>query len=378
MRAGAEDMQDWAALLTGARASALGEDAARFRPLSPLAAGGADALPGALIVIDFKAEGAAALLEAYAEHKPKCRVILVGQDLPASAIRNLFRFDASDVLDASADGPALLQACRALADQARAAAPSQAAQCWALRGAVGGAGVTTLAIETAFATLRQQPSWRVCLIDLNLTDGMAAAFLDVEKKLDVNALGGPSERIDASLLGAYALEHPKGIFIMAAQRNPLAEQVARSEGVLAFLDVACTMFDHVIVDMPRHQAPWTDAVLAAVDEVLVVSELTVPSLHAAGDLCREIDAVRGGRPARLMLNRMFAKRSHRHSFPLEKAERAIHRTVDYSIRSDWDHARMAVNLGMPVAQVKPKSPLVKDVSDTVDDLLGGLHLSRAA
>jgi pilus assembly protein CpaE len=341
-------------------------------------------LPGDLVVIDFAEASAETLLQSYALRRPDCAMLLIGNDLPMQAVRSLFRFAASDVLDADC-GPADVQAaCERLSAQFSKGDPKTAepsgAGCWALRGAVGGSGVTTLAIEMAFAALRERPSWRVCLVDLNLTDGVSAAFLDAQKKLDVGALASSPERIDGSLLGAYAYEHPKGIYLMAAPRNPAAEQLARPEGVLALLDVTCSMFDHVIVDMPRHRSPWSDNVLGAVDEVFIVSELTVPSLHAAGDLCRETDALRQGNPSRLLLNRMFAKRSHRHSFPIEKAERAIHRKIDHTIRSDWEHARMAVNLGMPIAQVKPKSPLVKDVADCIDQLLGAeaAAQSRAA
>jgi len=363
-----------AALVEEKRCEALNSDGVAWSSLALVAQSPATSeLPGRLIVIDYSQPGSDGLLEAYARRRPDCAMLLIGRDLPTSAVRSLFRFATSDVLDADATVPDILAAAGRLAGQLQSgvggSADAQGATCWALRGAVGGAGVTTLAIEMAFAALRQRPSWRVCLIDLNLCDGMSASFLDAERKLDVSALSGSPERIDASLLSAYAYEHPRGIFLMAAARNPQAEETAQKACVLQLLDVACSMFDQVIVDVPRHRTPWTDTVLGAVDEVFVVSELTVPSLHAAGDLCREIDLLRTGHPTRLLLNRMFAKRSHRHSFPVEKAERAIHRQIDHSIRSDWEHARMAVNLGMPVAQAKPKSPLVKDVNEVTRAVL---------
>ena len=313
--------------------------------------------------------GAPALLEAYALRRPDAAMLLIGDDLPAQMVRALFRFSASDMLNADAAPDAVLGACQALFQQSGGDGKAgTGATCWAVRGAVGGAGVTTLAIEMAFASLRRMPSRQVCLIDLNLCDGASASYLDGQKKLDVSGLCASPDRIDATLLRAYTWEHEKGIFVLAAPRAPNAEDLATREGVLQLLDVATGMFDHVILDLPRHRSPWTDPIIAAVDELLIVSELTVPSLHSAGDLCRECDVLRSDAPSRLVLNRMFAKRSHRHSFPVDKAERAIHRKIDHSIRSDWDSARMAVNLGMPVAQVKPKSPLVQDVALIVDQL----------
>lgn len=332
----------------------------------------ASELPGQVVVIDHAMPGAQPLLEAYAVRRPEVALVLIGDDLPANAVRAMIRFTASDIIGRTAQFDELTGAVESLVSKvaSSAGAGSAGAQCWALRGAVGGAGVTTIAIEMAFAALNAVPSKRVCLIDLNLTDGSTAAFLDGEKKLDIAALCSDPARIDPTLLRAYAWEHPKGIFLMAPPRNPRADFMANEEGVLRLLDVACGMFDQVIVDVPRHTLPWTEPILAAVDEVGIVSELTVPSLHAAAELCRDVDSVRGGAPSQLILNRMFAKRSHRHSFPIEKAERAIHRGIDTTIRSDWESARMAVNLGVPVAQVKPKSPLVRDVADLVSKWAG--------
>ena len=110
--------------------------------------------------------------------------------------------------------------------------------------------------------------------------------------------------------------------------------------------------------------------MAAVDQAVIVSELTVPSLHAAADMCRDIDALRGeGDKARLVLNRMFQKKQFRAGFPIDQAEKAIERKIDVTVTSDWDAARTAVNLGKPIANVKPKSALVMDVDSLAKPVL---------
>ena len=59
----------------------------------------------------------------------------------------------------------------------------------------------------------------------------------------------------------------------------------------------------------------------------------------------------------------------RAEFAVDKAEKAIERSIDATITSDWDAARTAVNLGKPIADVKPKSALVADISALVDRLM---------
>lgn len=364
-----------AVLLTPERLAALSAAGASGYDLSAAAGDlSTSHLPGEVILVEADRPGATNLLEAYALRRPDAAMLVVGDGLPAQVVRALFRFAASDVLPTHSTAEELLEAADALSAHG-AAGPqensgSEGAPCWVFRGAVGGAGVTTLAIESAFELARRAPRARVCLVDLNLADAMSPAFLDGQAKLDLPAICANPERIDPTLLRVYTWEHAKGLSLIAAPRNGNADAEAGQEGVLQLLDVACSSFDHVIVDLPRHKLAWTDPIQSVADEMIIVSELTVPSLHAAADLCRDIDQLREGRPSRLVLNRMFAKRRQRHSFPVEKAERAIHRSIDFTVRSDWDSARMAVNLGMPIAQVKAKSPLVKDVLSLVDELTG--------
>ncbi len=322
---------------------------------------------GGLIVIEQGQPGWDQLLLQLAVEQPATAVIMVSDQLSAHMVRALMKLQAWDILSVSSAPEDVIDAAARLEDN-RAEPRDTAASsvCWAFRGAVGGAGVSTLAIESAFALARVAGPGQVCLVDLNLADGMTSSFLEAVPKLDLQALSAAPERLDSRLLAAWCWQHEGGVAIITAPRNPDADLLASEAAVLRLLDVACTSFPFVIVDMPRHMMAWTKPVLSAVDEVVIVSELTVPSLHAAADMCRDVDVLRGdASKARLVLNRMFQKKQFRAGFPVGKAEEAIERKIDVTITSDWDAARTAVNLGKPIADVKPKSPLVLDVDKMV-------------
>jgi pilus assembly protein CpaE len=327
---------------------------------------------GGLILIEQGMAGWDQLLLLLAVERPASAVVVISDQLPAHMVRALMKFESWDVLAVSAGPADVLEAAARLSDsriETKSAAPSQSV-CWAFQGAVGGAGVSTLSIESAFALARLVGPGQVCLVDLNLAYGMTASFLEAVPKLDLQALAAAPERLDARLLAAWCWQHEEGVTIIAAPRNPEAEALASEAAILRLLDVACTSFPFVILDMPRHMMAWTKPVLAAVDEVIIVSELTVPSLHAAADMCRDTDLLRGdGHKARLVLNRMFQKKQFRSGFPVETAEKAIERKIDLTVTSDWDAARTAVNIGKPIATVKPKSPLVLDINTMVSRLL---------
>jgi pilus assembly protein CpaE len=365
---GARKVSTIAALATPERIAALKDVCPDVRDLSMLAPPEiAQRHGGGLLLIEQGTPGWDQLLLMLAVDHPSTAVVVVSDQLPAHMVRALMKLEAWDVLSVSASAGDILDTATRLSDvQTQAKGSSADSVCWAFRGAVGGAGVSTLAIESAFALARLVGPGKVCLVDLNVADGMTASFLEAIPKLDLQALSAAPERLDARLLAAWCWQHEDGVSIIASPRNPDADALASEAAVLRLLDITCAAFPFVILDMPRHMMPWTKSVLAAVDQAVVISELTVPSLHAAADMCRDIDVLRGeNNRARLVLNRMFKKKQFRTGFPVDTAEKAIERKIDVTVTSDWDAARTAVNLGKPIADVKPKSPLVKDVDDMV-------------
>lgn len=323
-----------------------------------------------LVLVEAGVEGYEQIILSLAVEQPRTAVILVGDQLPGHIVRAIMKLDASDVLPSTANLNDISDSAHKLSDVMELNGGGESAVCWAFRGAVGGAGVTTLAIEAAFQLARRAGPGKVCLVDLNVADGMTASFLEGASKLDLAALSDAPDRLDARLLEAWCWKHADGVSLIAAPRDMDADLMATEAAILRLLDVTCSAFDFVIVDMPRHRMTWSSSVLSAVDHAIIVSELTVPSLHAAADACRDIDAMRTGHDAtKLVLNRMFPKKRFRAEFAVDQAEKAIGRNIDATVASDWDAARTAVNLGQPIAAVKEKSLIVKDVSRLIDALL---------
>jgi pilus assembly protein CpaE len=331
-----------------------------------------------LILIDADACTAQALagaVEALATRPAAPPVLLVGERLPTTVVRNLLRLDRSDVLDAPFTDSQIAGAIAGLmADAARSAAvpevrDASASRCWAITGAVGGAGATTVAVEIATALCaRTGKDKSVCLIDLNLADGSAPAYLGVTPTLRLADLPSSADRIDASMLQAFITPVTKQLDLLAVTRDPTGFEVTSRDVVLKVLEIACEAYEWVILDMPRHRHAWSLEALAGCDEVLVVSELTVPALIAARALSDEIEAaLNPGQQPRIVLNRL-ASRMFGPAPSMAEAERALQRKAEGGIGSDWEAAAASVNLGGPIAQHRPKSKIVKDVQVLVERL----------
>jgi len=302
---------------------------------------------------------------------------LIGTRLPTAAVRNLMRLPSSDVLDAPFSGEQFLAAVSGLLNRGETqadaevapVAPQGASHCWAVTGAVGGAGATTVVVEIASAlAARAGKDKSVCLIDLNLADGAAAAYLGAQPAMRLGDFGASAERIDAAMLQAFVTPISKQLDLLASPRDPDAFEHVSREAVLRVLEVACESYEWVILDMPRHRRSWTLEALSGSDEVLVISELTVPALIAARSLAEEMEqALPTHAKPRIVLNRLAS-----HMFgpapSMAEAERALQRKADAGVSSDWEAAAAAANLGGAIAQHRPKSKIVKDIAQLVERL----------
>lgn len=335
------------------------------------AASGLEAAAARADLVLIAADGGGELLEA-AIHRlgraqPQPAVILAGSSLPFALVRALMKLDRSDVLETPFRAEDLARTAEPLLRPKEARA---SCLCWGVIGAVGGAGATTVVVEAAAALAARQRQQRGCIIDLNLADGATAAYLGVPANMRLDEATATPERIDQALLDAFCTPAMPGVDLLAAPRSPQAFDAVTPQAVMRILEVAADKYDWILLDMPRHRRAWTLDVLSGCDEILVISELTVPALLAARDLCRELEGeLPDHTPASVVLNRM-SPRMMGPAPSLSEAQRALNRKAIASVTSDWESAAKAVNLGGPILHRQPRSKIARDVRVLVAHLLG--------
>jgi pilus assembly protein CpaE len=340
-----------------------------------------------LVLIDAEAADTADLVVAIAtlstQPNPPA-VLLAGGHLSASLVRVLMKLPRSDVIEAPFTSDDLARAAGGLMS---AAAPVAAppppthevdARCWTVVGSVGGCGATTIAVELATVlSQRAGQAQRVALVDLNLADGSAAAYLGATANMMLAEASASPDRIDTALLDVFATRVGETLDLLAAPRDPKAFAKVTQTSVCRLLEMAAKVYDWIVIDLPRHHQPWTLDVLAGSDEVLVVSELTVPALLSARALAAEVEAeLSGGAQPRIILNRL-ASRVFGPAPSLAEAEKALQRKADGGITSDWEAAAASVNLGGSISHHRPRSKIVRDINVLVDRLIQPAEVQRA-
>jgi len=134
--------------------------------------------------------------------------------------------------------------------------------------------------------------------------------------------------------------------------------------MVSILDLATAEFGTVFVDLPSNWTNWSLSLLARADLVLMVAELRVSSLHRAR---RQLDLLSSQEltnlDVRVVINR--AEKGFFKNVSLADAERVLKKPVSFSIANDHETMSQAIDRGIPLAEVKRKCQLVKDI-DLVD------------
>lgn len=241
----------------------------------------------------------------------------------------------------------------------------------------GGVGATALLGQLAirFAEHEAAHGREACLIDLDVQFGDAAIQLGLQPLLTFSDLLEAGKRLDGEMLRSVATQHVSGLRVISAPKEIMPLEAMTSDQLLSIVDLATAQFGTVFIDLPTNWTNWSLSLLARSDLVLMVTELRVPSLHRAR---RQLDLLAsqdmGNLDIRIVLNRT-EKGLFRTLGPAD-AERVLKRPISFTVSNDHSTISQAIDRGVPLAEVKRKSPLVKDVDAMQHGIAAALGMER--
>ena len=280
-------------------------------------------------------------------------VVVVTQSFDAEVARSLLQMRVADFLVKPVQPIELVRTCARVARSG--IAETKEAQIYTFIPAVGGAGVTTLAIQTALLLLNsgQRARPTVCLVDLDFQHGACADYLDLEPRLDLKEIEPRPERLDRQLLEIMLSHHTSGLEVVAAPNRPAEMRTFDPDMVTRLLDLVSSHFDFVVIDMPRTWFSWTDSVLLGSNQPFIVSEMTVPSIRQAKALVAAIRERLGDGPQpRVIVNR-FEQRMFDPGLKKADIEQALGTGFAGTIPNNYRLVREAIDRGVPLDEVKP-------------------------
>lgn len=301
-------------------------------------------------------------------------VIAAGRGMTVADTRRLIRAGAVDVLPlpmSPEDFEHALDAARG-AIASRPESQLRHGKTATFVRAIGGVGATALATQAGCLWAETKS---VCLVDFDVQFGSAALYLDIKSQLGLVDLIEARDQLDVDLLRSVAMRHESGLHVIAGPNEVMPLDILTPQLVSSILTTASQAFDIILVDLPAAWTTWSLAAVSQSDVVCLVTSLTVPGIHQARRQLDVLDAHGLGEiPTRIILNRVANKFFR--NIDLSDTERVLRRKVDFTIANDYPTVSAAVDQGRPLARIKAKSKVEKDLLTMVEGLSSMLVADR--
>lgn len=295
-------------------------------------------------------------------------VIVVGEAINTARFREFLSAGVFDYLDRSLGplplGDAIARARRERARRSTDAGPGRQGRLIVFAGTRGGVGTTSAAIATTW-TLSHARQINTALLDLDLSSGTVAFALDIDPGRGLREGLDQPARIDAVFIERCLVRESPHLAVLSAEEPYDSGNDIDPASAVVLLDELKQAFDCIVVDLPRGNALLNRAVLAAADDIVLV---TSPTLTGLRDALRWIEfaAVVADRAAiRVVQGPTFGPT------PLPKAEfeKSLGRRIDITVPLDAKGAAAAANAGKSIPAIAPDGGVAAAFGALVD-LLG--------
>ena len=218
------------------------------------------------------------------------------------------------------------------------------AQTLSFFGAKGGAGTTTLAVNTAIDIARTSKQ-STLIIDLHQFLGEVALFLGVRPRFTVVDAIDNLHRIDAEFLRELVARHKSGLDILAGSELVDRPSPQDAPAVEQLLQVLARHYAYIVIDAGTVTTACAEVAVYAADTVYVIANPDVPSIRNTQRLVDRICQLGADRDRlRVVLNRT----SDQHLIAPKQIESALGHPITQAFASDYNTVSAALNSGVPL------------------------------
>jgi pilus assembly protein CpaE len=298
-----------------------------------------------VVVVDIdtrNAQRAISTIELIQANTSEIAIFAVGEMNHPPTIVAAMRAGASEFLERNATSEALIEALtRFAASRGKGRTSSGRARIFTLMNSKGGAGGTTVAVNTAIAL--QESQGGVLLVDFAPL-GHCSLHLNVRPTFGVIDALQNLHRLDASLLEGLMTQCKGGLQLLAGPQQP--QNVVPSAAELARLfDLLVAHFRYVVVDCSGRLDQTSRQLCDLSNAVLLVAQTDVVSLWSASRVRTFLEEGATRDRVRIVLNR-FKKIP---GFTDEDVEKATSCKLLWKIPNNFQSIAPAIDKGIPVA-----------------------------
>ncbi len=314
-----------------------------------------------------------AFAERTLEARRQTTILVCAETIAPALLKQGLRAGIREVLTRPLDRSEVGEAMgRLLADKADTTDVERTAgQIIAVFAAKGGLGATFLATNLAVLLSRQER--RTAIVDLNLELGDVDTYLNVKAERSIVDLADQSRmgNLDLEALESPLIRHRSGLHMLAQPADAAAVDRLAPGEIARVLTQLRSAYGHIVLDLARRFDARTAEALDLADHILLVTTLDLPAIRNTRRAIETFTRLGHASRLRLVLNRHRAARVN------EQLEQAFGIPVFWHVPDDHATAFAAINAGVPVEDVGPKTELA-DSLRTLAVVFSEVGPSRAA
>ena len=324
------------------------------------------------------------------------RVILIAEEVSPIALHQLLRLGADDFVPYPLPEGALHEAIERLGQSdlppelpASAAPPAFKASggrdgvVLPVHGLSGGVGATTFAVNLAWELATPEtskkapvPPPRVCLLDFDLQFGSASTYLDLPRRDLVFEMLQDTAHMDDESFNQALLTFNDRLHVLTAPAEMLPLDIVTAEDIARIIEVARSIFDFVVIDMPTTVVSWTETVLSRAHLYFALMEL---DMRSAQNTLRMIRALKAEnlplQKLRFVLNRAPKFTDLSGKSRVKRLAESLDISIELLLSDCGRIVTQANDHGLPLALSAAKAPLRKEIQKLAQSIA---ELSRAA
>jgi pilus assembly protein CpaE len=278
------------------------------------------------------------VVAALRRQHPTTGVIIVAATLEPALMLEAMRAGVSELVTAPL---AAAEVHAALSRMISQGAPTSAGQVFALLGAKGGVGTTTIAVNVATSLAMVEPGGTI-LIDLHLAYGDAAIFLGTEPRYSVIDALENVHRLDKSFLRGLVGQTRGGLSFLGSSDRASSRPVDPAT-VRTLIEAAAKHYRYVVLDVPRSDNVMLD-VLEPASRIVIVANQELATVRAATRVAATLRQRYGKGRVSVVVSR-FDKLA---DIGEDDVSRVLGSRVSHTFPSNYRLALDALNAGRPV------------------------------
>ncbi len=236
----------------------------------------------------------------------------------------------------------------------------------AVIGASGGVGATTLACNLALETARQTGQ-RTAIVDLHMEFGDVASAFDCSPRHTLADVCGAADELDATLLETALTGIADNVSVLPRPSTIGEAAAVSTESVSRALQILPSICENIFIDAPRAFNELGMAVVEQSDLVLLVVQLTVPSVRNGIRLCGALAcAGLSQEQIKIVVNR-YKRNIAR--VQVEDLEKQFSQPPFAQIPNDYGLAAAALDYGRPIMADRRSDPVRTAIADLARRLL---------